>query len=40
MRTIRLTLTIVFAALALSTAACTSPTGPTPTNDSIMGSGI
>jgi hypothetical protein len=40
MRNVRLVLTIVFAAIALSTAACTSPTAPAPTNDDIIGSGV
>jgi hypothetical protein len=40
MRAVRLTLTIVFAALALSTAACTSPTGPKPSGDDVVTTGI
>jgi hypothetical protein len=40
MRAVRLTLTIVFAALALSTAACTSPTGPKPSPDDTIGTGV
>lgn len=40
MRAIRLTLTVLFAALAISATACTSPTGPTPANDDLIGSGI
>lgn len=40
MRAVRLTLTVLFAALAFSTAACTSPTGPKPASDDIGNSGI
>jgi hypothetical protein len=41
MRSLRLAFAIVFAAVALSTTACTSsPTGPTPSSDDIMQPGI
>lgn len=40
MRTIRLAVAILFAAVALSTTACTSPTGPTPAGDDLTTSGI
>ncbi len=40
MRAVRLALAVLFAAVALSTTACTSPTGPTPAGDDIVGSGI
>lgn len=40
MRAVRLSLAILFAAFALSAAACTSPTGPTPAGDDLTTSGI
>lgn len=40
MRSIRLTLAVLFAALAISATACTSPTGPKPAGDDIVNSGI
>ncbi len=39
MRAARLFLALVFAAVALSTTACTNPTGPKPSSDSVTGSG-
>lgn len=40
MRSIRLTLAVLFAALAISATACTNPTGPKPPADDLSNSGI
>ena len=40
MRAVRLALVVLFTAAALSTVACTNPTGPKPSGDNVTGSNI